>query len=465
LTASICVLAAGLSCPSRTVRLAPPPTQGDDELVVFLTGSELGSLRPCGCSGGQLGGIEKRSAVFNSVPVSRRLVVETGSLAPSEREQDLMKFRILWEAFRLLGYHAVHLTGRDYETATRLGVFADPPPFQVLRAAEEGQSAVFTKRVTVGGRDITVNLISFDSPSSVLRPPPFVLEPQGGLTVNILILDYEPKLLEGYPKELRVRSWVSMGAECVICPSRSDEPQLLSGPGDGPLVCTVGRFGRYIVRLGVTVPLEDGRRGTRDRLKTEVPGPGSSDFKPQASNLKLHFESLPVQAKLPDDPSLMQLYRQYQQLVAQSGLLESYPRVPLADKLAFAGSASCQQCHELAYDKWAATAHAHAFASLKKVGSDRDPECVICHVIGLGSEGGFVNEEKTPSLAGVGCENCHGPGSEHVLTAGQTAPQRRKATCAQCHTPEQSGSFAGHEEEYMKKILHWREPAAVGNVK
>ena len=229
-------------------------------------------------------------------------------------------------------------------------------------------------------------------------------------------------------------------SECIICPSKSDEPQLLSKPGDVPLVCTVGRFGRYISRLGVTL---EGR----------------------TSRPILHFESIPVQAKLPDDPALVQLYRQYQQLVAQSGLLESYPRVPLGDNLAFAGSASCKPCHAPAYDKWAATGHAHAFAALKKVGSDRDPECVVCHVIGLGFESGFVNEAKTPQLADVGCENCHGPGSAHVLAAGQTAPGQPKTTCTQCHTPEQSGGFAGHEEEYMKKIMHGREPAAVGNVK
>lgn len=253
--ASLCILAAGLSCPShretaepaRAVGPVTPPPQGSDEFVVFLTGNELGSLRPCGCSGGQLGGIEKRSAVFNRVPSSRRLVVETGSLVPGDHEgppnavvrvgdpaQDLMKFRILVEALRLLHYDVVHLTDQDYETATRLGVFADAqPPFQVLHAVEKGQSAVFTKRVRVGGRDITVNIVSFDSPSAVLNPPSFILQPPDTASVNILILDYTDSkpLLDGYPSALVLRSWVSYGAECVICPSGSDEPQVLSKPG------------------------------------------------------------------------------------------------------------------------------------------------------------------------------------------------------------------------------------------
>jgi len=38
-------------------------------------------------------------------------------------------------------------------------------------------------------------------------------------------------------------------------------------------------------------------------------------------------------------------------------------------------------------------------------------------------------------------------------------------SCLTCHTPEKSTGYAGHEEEYMQKIVHWREPAAAGNVK
>jgi hypothetical protein len=439
--AGICVMVAGLSCPSRTVELVSEPPHGKAELVLFLTGSELGSLRPCGCSGGQLGGIAKRSAVFDSSPASHRLVVETGSLVPSDREQDLIKFRILFEAFGRLNYDVVHLTGRDVEIAGRLGLLADPkPPFPVLRTGETGQSAVFTRRMAAGGRDITVNVVSFDSPSAVLRPPPFALESQGGLAVNILVLDYEPKVLVGQPRELLERSWVSRGAECVICPSTSDEPQVLSKPGDMPLVFAVGQYGRHICRLGVT-------------------------FKPGTNQPIVHFESIPVRATLPDDPALVQLYRQYQQLVGQSGLLESYPRVPLADGLTFGGSMSCKRCHEPDYDKWTTTAHAHAFVALKEAGSDRDPECVICHVIGMEYERGFTTEEKTPHLAGVGCENCHGPGSQHILTSGETATAQPKTDCTKCHTPEQSSGFAGHEEEYMKKIAHGKELTAPGNVK
>jgi hypothetical protein len=431
------------------MRTASPPAPGDEELVIFLTGNELGSLRPCGCSGGQLGGIEKRSAVFNTVPASRRLVLATGGLVRGDGEQDLMKCRILFEAFKLLDYDVVRLTGRDHEIAARVGVLEDPQPsFQILTGAEQGRPAVLTKRVMMGGHEIAVNFGVSGAWSSFSQMP-------GSPAVNILILE------EGAAADA-VGDQMS-GIHCVVSPSESDEPQLLSKPGEMPMVLSVGRFGRYVCRLGVTILPEDRTRKTEDGGRRTEGDP--THFKHQTSNIKLGFESIPIKEHLPDDAALVQLYRQYKQLVSQSDLLERYPRIPLGNDLKFVGSSNCKGCHALEYEQWKTTGHSHALDTLKKVGSDRDPECVLCHVSGLEYEGGYFNEPKTPHLAGVGCENCHGPGSQHVLTAGQAVTTEPKTTCIKCHTPEQSMEFAGHEEEFMKKIMHWREPAAAGKVK
>jgi hypothetical protein len=228
--------------------------------------------------------------------------------------------------------------------------------------------------------------------------------------------------------------------DCIVCPSDSEEPRLLSEPGARPLVFTVGRFGRYVCRLGVALS-------------------------EQAAEPILDFEPIPVVEDLADDPVLVGLYRQYQQLVKDSNLLEEYPRVALPADLTFVGSQTCKQCHEYEYDKWSTKAHAGAFATLEEVGSAHDPECVVCHVVGMEYESGFVTAGKTPHLKDVGCENCHGPGSEHVLAFGQTATVSPKMACLDCHTPEKSTGYAGHEREYRQKIVHWREPIAAGNVK
>jgi len=416
---------------------APPPP-GATEITVFFTGNELGALRPCGCSGGQLGGLEKRAAVFNRVPAARRVLVATGGLVETDREQDLMKYRILFEAMRLLNYDVLRLTGKDRQIGARLGILQDVPgPFRVIGLdSDPGPAPEFTRRLAVGDGEMTIRVACADSLSAFLESPSFSVAPQEAAAVNILLLEHAD------PNLLRRESRQAPGVDCIVCPSNGEEPQVLSRPGEVPMILTVGRFARYVARLDVQIGQPGGRP-------------------------VLHFESIPLKAALPDDPALMRLYRQYQQLVAQSDLLENYPRLPLADKLAFVGSESCNECHdhEAEYDEWLTTGHARALVSLQEVGSDRDPECLICHVSGLEYEGGYINQQETLHLAGVGCENCHGPGSAHVQGHGKVPMGQPKTPCIQCHTPEQSGEFAGHEEEFMKKILHWKEPAAAGNVK
>lgn len=430
------MLAVGLSCPSGTGERPPQPSGGDAALTMFFTGNELGSLKPCGCSGGQLGGLEKRAAIFNSVPASNRLLVETGSLVGSDSEQDLIKFRILFEALKHLNYDVVHLTDRDLEIAGPLGLPADPPQgFRMIRTAERRPSEVFTKRFTCRGREIAVRIAAFDPETSPVEQAAGLFVATSGLsTLDVLILE------RGDPGVVKALATQMPGIDCIICPSDSDEPHLLSDPGVRPLVFTIGRFGRYVCRLDAAVGAQTGE-------------------------LALRFEPIPIETKLPDDDTLVQLYKQYQQLVKESNLLEKHPRMPLPGDLAFAGSNSCKRCHEPEYQKWSTQPHAHALASLKKVGSEYDPECVACHVVGMEYERGFITEARTPQLKDVGCENCHGPGSEHIRTFGQTATSQPKMTCLNCHTPERSGGYTGHEQEYMQKIVHWREPAAAGNVK
>ena len=219
----------------------------------------------------------------------------------------------------------------------------------------------------------------------------------------------------------------------MICQADTDEPQVLSEPSDEPLVFTTGRFGRHIGRLEV-------------------------DFSESGDRLVWRLEDIPVVETLPETEPLKRLYRQYQRIVKDSRLLEAYPRVPLPQGLSYVGSAKCASCHEYEYKRWSKKAHADAFATLVRVGSDHDPECVVCHVIGMDRESGFVTAETTPTMKNVGCENCHGPGSEHIRSMGEIAPGTPRMVCLDCHTPEHSSGYAGHEREYLQKIKHWREP-------
>jgi hypothetical protein len=88
-------------------------------------------------------------------------------------------------------------------------------------------------------------------------------------------------------------------------------------------------------------------------------------------------------------------------------------------KLTYVGADRCATCHPNEARVWKGTPHSHALDALEKVATkptlrNFDPECVVCHVVGLRVQSGFESKEKTPQFAHVGCESCHGPGSGHA---------------------------------------------------
>ncbi len=152
-----------------------------------------------------------------------------------------------------------------------------------------------------------------------------------------------------------------------------------------------------------------------------------------------------------DDRQVSRLFRAYQDRVESEGLLTLTPK---RESPAFAGSQACQKCHAEDYRKWKSSDHAKALATLEKQHSDRDPDCVSCHVVGLDREGGFISRTKTTALADVGCESCHGPAAEHVQTLGtvKTLAIDPKKSCAGCHNMDHSPKF--EYESYWPKISH-----------
>src|ERR1017187_1450952 len=80
----------------------------------------------------------------------------------------------------------------------------------------------------------------------------------------------------------------------------------------------------------------------------------------------------------------------------------------------YVGTDKCLACHNTAGAVWAASTHAHAFATLIGRNADADPKCISCHTVGFGDPSGYRREFKDSKLVNVGCESCHGPGSLHV---------------------------------------------------
>lgn len=416
----------------------PKPDHKADVLTVFLTGNEFGSLKPCGCSGGQLGGLDRRPAIFNSVPREKRLIIDTGTFVETDGEQDLIKFNIITQAFSMLDYDSVNLAKKDVENCRNLGLLDSIGSFLNIissyQTVDVNFPAKFTKNFCLGKETVAVTIAALDTESEPTEKIHLLFAdfcPSILRTANILILNSSDTA--------DINDISKMGIiDCLVVPADSDEPKVIGDPNKKPLIFSVGRFGRYISNLQIGIA---------------------------EGKLKYSFSTIPVTENLPQEESLVELYKDYQQLVKESNLLYKYPRFILPGGLQYAGSESCKSCHEYEYEKWSQKAHSQAYATLEKVGSQFDPECIVCHVVGMKYKSGFVSEQQTTHLKNVGCENCHGPGSEHNITLGKAKTTEPKSDCIDCHTPETSGEYAGNEQLYLEKIIHWREQNAPGDVK
>jgi hypothetical protein len=122
----------------------------------------------------------------------------------------------------------------------------------------------------------------------------------------------------------------------------------------------------------------------------------------------------------------------------------------------YVGSAACGRCHAAAYAWWQGHPHGRAYQTLVDRHKEFHLDCVGCHVTGYERPGGSnVTHNLEGALTNVGCENCHGPGSQHVAdpTAEPRAVQRDtpESTCVGCHNHEHSDRF--DYEVYRRRLM------------
>jgi hypothetical protein len=113
----------------------------------------------------------------------------------------------------------------------------------------------------------------------------------------------------------------------------------------------------------------------------------------------------------------------------------------------YIGTKACGMCHQKAakgeiLEKWQASAHAKAFTNIP-TDKKADKSCWACHTTGGGKASGYAPDHpKAAELEGVGCESCHGAGSEYKSMPVMKDPAKAKAaglvtpdekTCLGCH--------------------------------
>jgi hypothetical protein len=108
----------------------------------------------------------------------------------------------------------------------------------------------------------------------------------------------------------------------------------------------------------------------------------------------------------------------------------------------FVGSSACGRCHIAQYVKWSASAHAHATDPLPPRAFEFETGCLSCHATGTKSANA-TSALEFARFQSVQCEECHGPGSNHIAKPGKDYGQiaNMQTVCARCHTSETSPSF------------------------
>jgi hypothetical protein len=113
----------------------------------------------------------------------------------------------------------------------------------------------------------------------------------------------------------------------------------------------------------------------------------------------------------------------------------------------YTGSQTCALCHDPILRTVQDTPHAAAFTNTLFMadGGQTNGSCLACHTVGFELTTGFVNEAKTPHLAGVQCENCHGPAANHAANPDNPAVRPRaevaSQVCGGCHTDPRHPTF------------------------
>ncbi len=221
-------------------------------------------------------------------------------------------------------------------------------------------------------------------------------------------------------------------------------------------------------------------RKKKDGLEKEAQRIKNARVEISKTNPSFIWRSLPMEPELRNDPTFEAKRKQYNKSLKELSAKVERKVTPVKQGEAeYVGSQQCATCHVQETIAWKTTRHSNAFATLEKRDKDFDHKCVGCHSVGYEKPGGSVlgkftydadillasgtHPEKNlsrhikKSLTNVGCENCHGPASQHILlpvSSDGTMNINAKPTvdaCMQCHVPEHSPSF--DFQTYIKKIV------------
>lgn len=206
-----------------------------------------------------------------------------------------------------------------------------------------------------------------------------------------------------------------------------------------------------------------------DELKERVETLRASSVEvPEAGNAFI-YRPIPMEPGLPIMDAMEEARHAFNQSLKDLQMKTERELIPPVEGEPFyVGTNQCATCHVEAHEFWQNTAHASAVQTLEVRDKLFDQNCISCHVVGYEKPGGSVigelkyeaplgDRQIEKDLENVGCESCHGPGSEHMQRPvdAEGSPQFIHATpaaddCMECHVQEHSPKFKF--EAYVEDI-------------
>ncbi|MDB6149183.1 MAG: cytochrome [Chthoniobacter sp.] len=439
-----------------TWRFFPRTAAAARDLTVLFTCDVRGRLVPCGCFTGQLGGLTRVATLIGKGPQPGTLKVDIGDAIEGTDDFHQIEYRYIQQAFAAMGYEALNVGHAEARlSAAELRKLKTSSPVPMLSANLIDQST---------GAPV------FDSHRIVRRGPwrialVGVLEPLGT----------DESLGEGLIVE---KMEVVLGKLLPSLKSHADFIVLLAFADDAGLRNLAKQFYELDIILGgkVKQPSQDLVRENRSLIlattnQSRALGTLGVTLAAPSRVTPVRGEVVLVSDQISQDDEIAALAATYRDEIRRTALAIDDPATLQQDmvpgvkaRAAYAGSASCVACHPSAGKVWQDSSHGHAWQTLVARKADADPNCIGCHSVGFGTPSGYRREFGAAKLTNVGCESCHGPGSQHVAerqAGGAMTTHFRPigaGDCQKCHHGEFSRPFDW--DSFWPAVRHGKENAA-----
>jgi len=429
------------------------PSLNKNKVIILYTGSTHSCLEPYGYYKGRSGGVARRFSAIKKLEEAglSPLILDAGEIFSGQTLTDQKKSETYLKTMSMMGYDAACVSAAEFTFGTEyLQEQMEQSKFPFLSANlihSEGKQAFAEPYIIKDVGQFKVAVIGVSNVLTGADASIIGQEPTAALKSYIEKLNAEADVLVllsnlSVPETRKLAH--ELGHIDVIISSK-DEESNISG---NPILCCSDPYGRTMGMLSLS--LDD-----------------------QGSIISSAAHRIVMPEEKPDPSEIAETLSYFHQQANDSQNTE-YAGTRLFESEAlehdpnngYIGVSGCASCHKEEHQQWLITPHASSRNSLERMQGERRPDCLICHVTGLGYETGYKVDQPDADLESVGCETCHGPGEEHAFAPTKVNIRGDVSTklCAKCHTGKYSPGFAEVAHLTLSKVNHSQKSVSIKGI-